>query len=240
MGASTNSIEKHKADVQDLDDVRTTLEAFVGAVDRGLLVAKGRNERAVVNAVRLFGAALADLPGRSQLERAEPGAPIEIPMPMTEFITILKARQEAGQTLVLPPLGSDISPDVEGKVAAIVLTTYQAQHDRNIWLSRQSSSRKGQGARTTASPEIKARIRQMHAEGRSYREMARQLEADGVPTLRGGGRWPPTTIGKLVKFVEHEALANPETLVPGPAIELGVNPAEIWEDYGPDRATVGA
>jgi hypothetical protein len=34
--------------------------------------------------------------------------------------------------------------------------------------------------------------------------------------------------------------AKPETLVPGPAIELRVNPAEIWEDYyGPDRAPVG-
>ncbi len=221
VGASTNPIEKHTADVQDLDDVRTTLEAFVGAVDTGLLVAKGRNERAVVNAVRLFGAALAYLLGRSQPGRAEPEAPIEIPMPMTEFITFLKARQEAGQALVLPPLGPDISPEVERKVAAMVLTAYQAQRERNIWLSRQSSSRKGQGAHTTASPEIKARIRQMHAEGRSYREMARQLEADGVPTLRGGGRWPPTTIGKLVKLVQHEARLSPRPSSPGLPLRSG-------------------
>ena len=42
--------------------------------------------------------------------------------------------------------------------------------------------------------EVVARIRDQHAEGKSLSEIARQLNADAVPTSQGGRQWWPSTV----------------------------------------------
>lgn len=41
---------------------------------------------------------------------------------------------------------------------------------------------------------VVARIRDQHAEGKSLSEIARELNADGVPTSQGGRQWWPSTV----------------------------------------------
>jgi hypothetical protein len=46
---------------------------------------------------------------------------------------------------------------------------------------------------------VRARLRQMRSEGKSLEKMARELNAEGVPTLSGEGRWQKGTLHKLLK-----------------------------------------
>jgi excisionase family DNA binding protein len=46
------------------------------------------------------------------------------------------------------------------------------------------------------------RIRALKAQGRSLQAIAHQLNAEGVPTISGRGRWQAGTIGNMLKEVE--------------------------------------
>ena len=50
------------------------------------------------------------------------------------------------------------------------------------------------GRRTGLPEEVIARIRRERADGRSLGQIARGLNADGVPTSQGGRQWWPSTI----------------------------------------------
>jgi hypothetical protein len=46
------------------------------------------------------------------------------------------------------------------------------------------------------------RLRAMYAQGLSYQAIANQLNAEGIPTLSGKGRWRAGTVGNLLNEVE--------------------------------------
>ena len=50
------------------------------------------------------------------------------------------------------------------------------------------------GRKAGLPPEIVARIRHQHANGKSLNEIARRLNADGVPTSQDGRQWWPSTV----------------------------------------------
>ena len=50
------------------------------------------------------------------------------------------------------------------------------------------------GRRTGLPSEVIARVRREHSDGRSLGQIARGLNADGVPTSQGGRQWWPSTI----------------------------------------------
>lgn len=50
------------------------------------------------------------------------------------------------------------------------------------------------GRRTGLPNEVIARVRREHANGRSLGQIARALNADGVPTSQGGRQWWPSTV----------------------------------------------
>jgi len=52
--------------------------------------------------------------------------------------------------------------------------------------------------------EVLTRLQVMQAEGLSLRAMANRLNAEGVPTLSGKGRWQQGTIGKLIAQAKGE------------------------------------
>jgi Recombinase len=43
-------------------------------------------------------------------------------------------------------------------------------------------------------PELKERIGGMRADGMTLRAIAERLNADGVPTVRGGSKWRPSSV----------------------------------------------
>jgi Recombinase len=67
-----------------------------------------------------------------------------------------------------------------------------AERRRATRAERRPRSRPGR--KTTVPTEIVARIRSEYASGRSLGEIARQLNAGGVPTAQGGRQWWPSTV----------------------------------------------
>ena len=72
-------------------------------------------------------------------------------------------------------------------------------------LKRFAAERRREARRTNRRPprpgrkpglpsEVVARIRDQHAEGKSLSEIARELNADAVPTSQGGRQWWPSTV----------------------------------------------
>jgi hypothetical protein len=53
---------------------------------------------------------------------------------------------------------------------------------------------KSTGRRPACSPELVARIQAEHASGKSLGQIARDLNAEAVPTAHGGAQWWPSTI----------------------------------------------
>jgi hypothetical protein len=61
-----------------------------------------------------------------------------------------------------------------------------------------------QGRPRQLSDHVVERIQAAHAAGRSLGEIARELNADGVPTAQGGRQWWPSTVRIVLNRVERE------------------------------------
>ncbi len=57
--------------------------------------------------------------------------------------------------------------------------------------------------------EVVARIRNQHAEGKSLSEIARELNADAVPTSQGGRQWWPSTVRAVLVRPSPPTRAEP-------------------------------
>ena len=53
--------------------------------------------------------------------------------------------------------------------------------------------------------ELVARIRAAHKAGEGWSAIARQLNAEGVPTAHGGNKWHPSTVRAVVLSAEVAA-----------------------------------
>jgi Recombinase/Bacterial regulatory protein, Fis family len=69
---------------------------------------------------------------------------------------------------------------------------FVAERRRSARSKNKPAARPGRKSRVSA--EIAARIRGERASGKSLGEIARELNAEGVPTSQGGRRWWPSTV----------------------------------------------
>lgn len=53
-------------------------------------------------------------------------------------------------------------------------------------------------------PELKERIAGMRADGMTLQAIADQLNAEGVPTVRGGARWRPSSVQAAAGYHRHQ------------------------------------
>lgn len=68
------------------------------------------------------------------------------------------------------------------------------------------------------------RIRELMAEGRSRREIAQQLQQDGIPTARRGGQWTHIAVGRILDRAERTPPEKASS--PPPQAEQPPSPAE--------------
>jgi hypothetical protein len=54
------------------------------------------------------------------------------------------------------------------------------------------------GRKPAVPPEVLARIRAARAAGRSFRQIAAELNASGTPTAHGGRQWWPSTVRAIL------------------------------------------
>jgi hypothetical protein len=59
------------------------------------------------------------------------------------------------------------------------------------------------GRTSTLPPDVVARIIHERSQGTSLREVARQLNRDGVPTGQGGRQWWPSTVRSVLLRTYH-------------------------------------
>jgi hypothetical protein len=72
------------------------------------------------------------------------------------------------------------------------LERYVAERREEARVARRRPARPGR--KPGLEPELLGRIRGEHAAGRTLGEIARQLNANGVPTAQGGRQWWPSTV----------------------------------------------
>lgn len=122
---------------------------------------------------------------------------------VADFASLVDRARRKGWGLVLQSPALDLS-DPAGEFTANVLAS-AAQYERRLISSRTRegmAQRKAEGA--TFGREVAAeflptyrRILDMHAAGQSYNAIALQLDAEGVPTARGG-KWAAATVRRVV------------------------------------------
>jgi peptidoglycan hydrolase-like protein with peptidoglycan-binding domain/DNA invertase Pin-like site-specific DNA recombinase len=110
---------------------------------------------------------------------------------------VLDRLKRTGGRLVALDLGLDTASP-EGRVAAQALASVSSwEHER----SRKGLAAAAAGSTATAEPQVvqdvpalKRRIAAMREEGMTLQAIADVLNAEGVPTLRGGSQWRPSSV----------------------------------------------
>jgi peptidoglycan hydrolase-like protein with peptidoglycan-binding domain/DNA invertase Pin-like site-specific DNA recombinase len=115
---------------------------------------------------------------------------------MRELAALIAWFRDADATLVALDLAFDTSTPA-GRYAA---TTLIALGSPDAEPARESPENGHAGVRANGPPavsdrpELRERIVSMRSTGMSLREIAEQLNAEGVPTTRGGAQWRPSSI----------------------------------------------
>jgi DNA invertase Pin-like site-specific DNA recombinase len=119
-----------------------------------------------------------------------------------EFARLLERSQRRGWELVMLWPNVDTT-DPYGKAFAQTASIW-AELERNL-ISRRTreamAAKKAQGpyGRPQIPEPLRTRIRALHAGGDGYADICRTLEAEGVPTPRGGARWYRSTVRNAVR-----------------------------------------
>jgi DNA invertase Pin-like site-specific DNA recombinase len=91
----------------------------------------------------------------------------------------------------------------DGRMAAqALLSVMSAEHAR---LSAETKSglaaaRAGRRAAVGDHPELAHRIREMRSNGMTLQAIADALNRDGIPTVRGGSRWRPSSVQSVLGY----------------------------------------
>lgn len=123
---------------------------------------------------------------------------------VSDFAGLLERARREQWSIVAMDLGIDMTTPV-GELVATFLAAL-AQWERRIIGERTRAALqalKAAGARLggprVLDPEIRARIVEEAAAGATLTAIAARLNAEGVPTARGGARWYPSTIRAAIR-----------------------------------------
>jgi len=129
-----------------------------------------------------------------------------------DLAALLDRAQQRGWTLVLLDTGVDTTTPAGGLVAHVVAAT--AQYERELIGARtrdalqQARARGVRLGRPVTLPEqVRQRIADDRAAGRSLRQIADQLTAEQVPTARGGDRWHASTVAAVLRSLDRDQTA---------------------------------
>lgn len=119
---------------------------------------------------------------------------------------VLELAQRQRWDLVVCDMQLDLSTP-SGRAMAQMLSVF-AELERSLISERTKAALAAAKARGTRlgrpreiDPALLTRIVAMRSTGLSYRRIAAALTAEGVPTVRGGTHWNPSTIGGLLESV---------------------------------------
>jgi DNA invertase Pin-like site-specific DNA recombinase len=114
--------------------------------------------------------------------------------------TLMAWFRDADATLIALDLDIDTSTPEGRHVASTLIALSAREHDRIASGTRRGLAKGRASGRPTGRPavshrpELVERIAAMRAANMTLRAIADQLNAEGVPTLRGGKKWRPSSI----------------------------------------------
>jgi DNA invertase Pin-like site-specific DNA recombinase len=114
--------------------------------------------------------------------------------------------RDADATLIALDLGIDTSTAEGDRVATTLIALSARAHERIADRTRNRlAERRANGASNGRPavrdrPELMKRIAVMRARGQTLQAIADQLNAEGIPTLRGGAKWRPSSIQAAVGY----------------------------------------
>jgi DNA invertase Pin-like site-specific DNA recombinase len=124
---------------------------------------------------------------------------------LIDFASLLARAQARGWNLIALDLGVDLSTP-HGEFLANVMAS-AAQWERRIIGQRTKDAlavKRAQGVRlgrpASIPPKLRARIKTMRTrKGMTLQAICNQLNAEGIPTARGGVEWRPTSLRAVLK-----------------------------------------
>lgn len=132
---------------------------------------------------------------------------------LAQGIAVMERAARRGWSLVALDFGLDTTTPAGEMVASVMLSA--AQYERRLIGQRTRDAlavKKAEGVRLgrpQALPDdVITRIVMEREEGRSMPAICAGLEADGVPTARGGPKWYPSTIQKVLQSQAAARLAG--------------------------------
>jgi DNA invertase Pin-like site-specific DNA recombinase len=127
--------------------------------------------------------------------------------------------RDAGATLVALDLDIDTSTPQGHQVATTLIALSARDHERIASATRRGLAKGRADGRPSGRPalshrpELVERITAMRAANMTLRAIAEQLNAEGVPTLRGGEKWRPSSIQAALGYRRP----SPRDRLPPPA-----------------------
>jgi peptidoglycan hydrolase-like protein with peptidoglycan-binding domain/DNA invertase Pin-like site-specific DNA recombinase len=123
-----------------------------------------------------------------------------------ELSRVLEWLGRSGGRLVVMDIGLDTASDA-GRVAANTLVTVGSWERRRVMESTRKGLAAARARRASTGrpavedvPALKERIVAMRSEGMTLQAIADQLNAEGIPTLRGGQKWRPSSVQAAVGY----------------------------------------
>jgi DNA invertase Pin-like site-specific DNA recombinase len=136
---------------------------------------------------------------------------------------VVESLGQSGVRLVVSDLGLDTdSPAGRTAVRAIVAagelenTKLAERTRRGLAAARRKGAVVGRPA-VIDRPELSERIRTCRADGMTLQAIADRLNEDGVPTLRGGAEWRPSSVQAAAGYKRPPGRRNARRLGRGPA-----------------------
>jgi DNA invertase Pin-like site-specific DNA recombinase len=124
----------------------------------------------------------------------------------SKLALVLRWLADADRALIAIGSELDTSSPVGRKTARALIEV--GEWDRQRAAERRARARANSSAGRPAVrdlPELHARIAAMRKEGLSLHAIADRLNAEGVPTLRGGARWRPSSVQAAVGYKRPSA-----------------------------------
>jgi DNA invertase Pin-like site-specific DNA recombinase len=155
-----------------------------------------------------------------------------------ELGELLDRLGRAGVRLVVLDLGLDTATE-PGRLAVKALTTVSGwERERLAERTRKglaAAQARGAVARPAVSdrPELVKQITDMRADGMSLQAIADALNAQGIPTVRGGTRWRPSSVQAALGYKRP-----PRGTRPAPDLTPGATQPQGWtpvQDAGPPK-----
>jgi DNA invertase Pin-like site-specific DNA recombinase len=123
---------------------------------------------------------------------------------VVDLAHLVDEAREAGINLVAPDLGVDLSTEA-GAHLAEVLSAAAAWSERPLARARTALAGhlphepRRRGRPSSTPPDLAERIRALRAGGTTLQGICDLLNAEGVPTPRGGTHWRPSSLRAILR-----------------------------------------